>query len=73
MTKLKGLSAQALADLLGLPLDKARAWLEVAASVPEEPSWVRELFDFAESSTFLLRGRAVDVLDDCLHGFFPPR
>jgi hypothetical protein len=63
MTKLKDLSAQALAELLGLPLDKIRTWLEVAASVPDEPSYLRELFDFAESSTFLLRSSVEDLME----------
>lgn len=50
MTRLKDLSARELADLLALPLDRAGAWLEVAASVQEESYHVRWLSDLTESS-----------------------
>ena len=50
-----------MTEPISLPLERARAWLEVASSVPEEPSYLGDLFDFAESSTLLLRS-SVDVL-----------
>jgi hypothetical protein len=60
MTKLTDLSEQALADLLDLPLDKARKWLEVAKSISDEEDspYLKDVFnlfgDF-ESATSLLR------------------
>ncbi len=59
MTKLKDLTAQELAGLLGLPLGKARRWLEVAASLSaeEDPPLVR-LFGDLESATSLRRSSA---------------
>ena len=63
MTKLKALSARELAYLLGLSLDKARAWLEVAASIPGESAELRWLSDFTQSSP-LLRRSAVEELSE---------
>jgi hypothetical protein len=63
LKKLKDLSARELGYLLGLPLDKARAWLEVAASIPGESYHVRWLSDFTESSP-LLRRSAVEELSE---------
>jgi len=64
MTKLKELSAQALADLLNMPLNKARRWLEVAASVSqgEEPLFVRWFGD-PESATSLRRSSVRELMD----------
>jgi hypothetical protein len=64
MTKLKDLSAQALADLLGLRLEKARRWLEIATSLSEEeePLWL-EWFGDPESATSLRRSSVKELMD----------
>jgi hypothetical protein len=64
MTKLKDLSAQGLADLLGLPLGKARRWLEVAASLSaEEDSPLVRLFGDLESATSLRRSSVRELME----------
>lgn len=63
MTKLTDLSEQALAELLGLPLDKARKWLVVASSISDKAgqSWFNDpLWDFESAPS--LRHSAVKEL-----------
>jgi hypothetical protein len=75
MTKLTDLSEQELADLLDLPLDKARRWLEVAKSISEaeviyksqiykdRPPWLSEWLELDfESATSLQRSSVRELL-----------
>ena len=69
MSKLKDLTAQELADLLGLPLDKARRWLEVARSISEaelvgrdEPQLAGLLELEFESATSLRRSSVRELM-----------
>lgn len=63
MTKLTDLSEQALAELLGLSIDKARRWLEVAESLSEEEPLLVEWFGDLESATSLQRSSVRDLME----------
>jgi len=63
MTKLQDLPEQELADLLGLPLVKARTWLKVAQSVAEDPPWLEDWFGDFESATSLRRSSVKDLME----------
>jgi hypothetical protein len=64
MTKLKALSAEALAELLSLPPDKARRWREVAESLSEdeEPLLVQWFGDL-ESAPSLRRSSVRELME----------
>lgn len=70
MTKLTDLSEQELADLLVLPLDKARRWLEVAKTISkreviykDKPPWLSEWLELEfESATSLKRSSVKDLM-----------
>jgi hypothetical protein len=67
MTKLTDLSEQELANLLDLPLDKARKWLEVAKSISDEEDVPRlkevfDLFGDFESATSLRRSSVEELM-----------
>ena len=64
MTKLKDLTAPELAGLLGLPLGKARRWLEVAASLSaEEDGLSVRLFGDLESATSLRLSSVKELME----------
>jgi hypothetical protein len=65
MTKLMELSEQELADLLNLPLDKARKWLEVAKSISdeEEPAWLEGLFGEFESAPSIQHSSVNELME----------
>jgi hypothetical protein len=64
MTNLKNLTAPELAGLLGLPLEKARRWLEVAQSLSvEEDALSVRLFGDLESATSLRRSSVKELME----------
>jgi hypothetical protein len=61
MTKLTDLSEQELADLLDLPLDKGRRWLEVAKSISKreviyrDKPWLSKWLELESESAISLQ------------------
>lgn len=64
VTKLTDLSVEALADLLGLQVDKAGKWLQVARSISDGsyPPWMEEWFGDLETSDFLRRSSVEELM-----------
>ncbi len=64
MTKLTDLAEHELANLLGLSLDKARRWLEVARSIAEadEPPEPEDIFGELEPVPFLQRSSVAELM-----------
>ena len=64
MTKLTDLPEEALAELLGLQVDKASKWLQIARSISDGsyPPWMEERFGDLETSAFLRRSSVEELM-----------